>query len=138
MTKKTLKKNTKKTENVKTEQTEATVNKQIDLSELSLIDLIGLQNALPAIIEQAKQSEKVLLREKMIALAAASGFELSELFEEQSVKKKKPKQIGFVKAKYINPNNTEQTWTGRGRKPKWADEYLKQGGELQELLINLE
>lgn len=137
MTKKTTKKKTKKTKNVETEQTDTAV-KQIDLSELSLIDLIGLQNALPAIIEQAKQSEKEILRQKIAALAAESGFELSEVFEDKPIKKKKPKQIGFVKAKYINPNNLEQTWTGRGRKPKWAEEFLKQGGELKDLLINPE
>lgn len=111
--------------------------KHIDLSELSLTDLIGLQNALPAIIEQAKLTEKAALIEKMEALAAESGFELSDVFDEKP-KKKKRKQIGFVKAKYINPENAEQTWTGRGRKPKWAAEYLKQGGKLKELLINPE
>lgn len=111
--------------------------KHIDLSELSLTDLIGLQNALPAIIEQAKQTEKAALIEKMETLAAESGFELSEIFNEKPEKKKR-KQIGFVKAKYINPENAEQTWTGRGRKPKWATEYLKQGGKLKELLINPE
>ena len=111
--------------------------KHIDLSELSLIDLLGLQNALPAIIEQAKLTEKAALIEKMEALAAESGFALSEVFNDKPEKKKR-KQIGFVKAKYINPENTEQTWTGRGRKPKWAAQFLKNGGTLEELLINPE
>ena len=111
--------------------------KHIDLSELSLTDLIALQNALPAIIEQAKQTEKAVLIEKMEALAAESGFELAEVFDNKP-KKKKRKQIGFVKAKYINPENTEQTWSGRGRKPKWASQHLKDGGSLEELLINQE
>ena len=118
-----------------TEEQETT--KQIDLSELSLIDLIALQDALPAIIENAKLNEKAILRQKMEAMAAESGFDLSELFSVQS-KKKKSKQIGFVKAKYHNPDNPEQTWTGRGRKPKWATKHLKGGGTLQELLINPE
>ncbi len=111
--------------------------KQIDLSELSLIDLIALQEALPAIIEKAKMNEKANLREKMQALAAESGFELSELFAVQP-KKKKSKQIGFIKAKYHNLSNTDQTWTGRGRKPKWATKHIKNGGTLQELLISPE
>lgn len=115
--------------------------KHIDLSELSLIDLIGLQNALPQIIEQAKQTEKAALKQKMEALAAESGFELSEVFDDNArnySQKKKRKQIGFVKARYINPENTEQTWSGRGRKPKWATKHLKDGGKLKELLINPE
>lgn len=115
--------------------------KHIDLSQLSLTDLLGLQNALPSIIEQAKQTEKAALIAKMEALAAESGFELSEVFNdkvEPEVEKKKRKQIGFVKAKYINPENAEQTWTGRGRKPKWVAQYLKKSGKLEELLISPE
>ena len=116
--------------------------KHIDLSELTLIDLLGLQEALPQIIEQAKLTEKATLRRKMEALAAESGFELSEVLgvdgEEESEPKKKRKQIGFVKAKYINPENMEQTWSGRGRKPKWATAHIKNGGKLEDLLINQE
>ncbi len=124
----------------KTESDTKSTVKQIDLSELSLIDLIGLQNALPAIIEKAKQNEKTVLRQKIEALAAESGFELSEVFDDSverpEKEKKKRKQIGFVKAKYLNPDDTEQTWTGRGRKPKWVTLYIKEGGALEDLLIN--
>ena len=115
--------------------------KHIDLSQLSLTDLLGLQNALPSIIEQAKQTEKAALIEKMEALAAESGFDLSEVFNDKAepeAEKKKRKQIGFVKAKYINPENAEQTWTGRGRKPKWVAQHLKKSGKLEELLISPE
>ena len=115
----------------------------IDLSGLSISDLMALQNALPGIIEQAKLSEKALLREKIATMAAESGFELSEIFDDSEddsadTDKKKRKQIGFVKAKYHNPNDVEQTWSGRGRKPKWAEEFLQAGGTLKELLINPE
>ena len=30
------------------------------------------------------------------------------------------------KAKYRNPNNPEQTWTGRGKKPKWLKDAADQ------------
>ena len=147
MAKKKSKKNAKKVEEIQTEQTEVDQKdpkvKEIDLSGLTLNDLIGLQNALPAIIEQARLCEKAILRERMIALAAESGFEISEVFDDSpedisKEEKKRRKQIGFVKAKYLNPNKSEQTWSGRGRKPKWADEYIKQGGDLKDMLINSE
>lgn len=38
-----------------------------------------------------------------------------------------------VAPKYRNPNNTEQTWSGRGRAPKWAAE-LKAEGKLESAL----
>ena len=108
---------------------------EIDLSTLPLTELVKLQKMLPKLIAQAKKNEKVALRKKMEALAAESGFELSEVFNTKGVKKKQG-QIGFVKAKYKNPDDANQTWTGRGRKPKWAEKHLKAGGTLKELLID--
>jgi DNA-binding protein H-NS len=39
-----------------------------------------------------------------------------------------------VAPKYRNPSNPEQTWTGRGRAPLWAQE-LKNAGTLDSALI---
>lgn len=40
-------------------------------------------------------------------------------------------------AKYRNPNEPSQTWTGKGRKPGWVVESLANGNTLNDLLINL-
>ncbi len=37
---------------------------------------------------------------------------------------------------YRNPCNSAETWTGRGRKPKWVREALARGVHLQDLAIN--
>lgn len=29
----------------------------------------------------------------------------------------------------------DQTWTGRGRQPKWVDEFIANGGELESIKI---
>lgn len=104
--------------------------KQIDLSTLCLAELLRIEKELPKHLNKARKTEKIELRKKMEALAAESGFNLEEI-----VGNKKSKQIGFVKAKYKNPDDSGQTWTGRGRKPKWAEKHLKNGGTLEELLI---
>ncbi len=36
--------------------------------------------------------------------------------------------------RYRNPDNPEQTWAGRGRKPGWLVELLSQGKTLEDLL----
>lgn len=38
-------------------------------------------------------------------------------------------------AKYANPANTTETWTGKGRKPNWLEEYLNSGKTLDSALI---
>jgi DNA-binding protein H-NS len=43
-----------------------------------------------------------------------------------------------VSPKYRNPDNPEETWAGRGRKPKWVADRLASGSSLDDLLINRE
>jgi DNA-binding protein H-NS len=43
-----------------------------------------------------------------------------------------------VSPKYHNPDNPQETWAGRGRKPKWVEEKLSSGSSLDDLLINWE
>jgi DNA-binding protein H-NS len=37
---------------------------------------------------------------------------------------------------YRNPSNSAETWTGKGRKPKWVREALAHGSRLEDLAIN--
>src|SRR3954471_6143620 len=43
-----------------------------------------------------------------------------------------------VSAKYRNPDNPEETWAGRGLKPKWVEDRLSTGSSLDDLLIRRE
>ena len=38
-------------------------------------------------------------------------------------------------AKYQNPNNPRQTWTGKGRQPTWVKELVAKGATLEEMVI---
>jgi DNA-binding protein H-NS len=40
-----------------------------------------------------------------------------------------------LKAKYRNPDNRQQTWAGRGLKPRWLTRLLRQGRKLEDLAI---
>jgi len=40
-----------------------------------------------------------------------------------------------VAPKYRNPDNSREVWSGRGRKPKWAEDKLAGGRNLEDLLI---
>jgi DNA-binding protein H-NS len=41
-----------------------------------------------------------------------------------------------VQAKYIDPSNSSNTWTGRGKQPNWLTAYVNQGREKEEFLID--
>ncbi|MBV7377754.1 H-NS family nucleoid-associated regulatory protein [Maritimibacter dapengensis] len=92
-----------------------------------------------------KQLAKLAEDEKKVALAAAEkaakahGFSLKELSGVKPGRKaaapKKQDGRSKVAPKYRNPDNASETWTGRGRKPKWVEAYMANGGELDNILI---
>jgi len=101
-----------------------------------------------------KALDKIADVEKKAALAAAEkaarayGYSLVELTGEtaegtttpaKAPKARKPKTPNDGRAKvapkYRNPENPEQTWSGRGRSPKWVEAYLAAGGSLENITI---
>jgi DNA-binding protein H-NS len=103
---------------------------KIDLNELSLKELKDLQSQVAKAIsgyeERRKREARVELEEK----ARAMGFSLNELVEITAGRKRSPSV-----AKYANPANPVDTWSGRGRKPRWFTEALARGRKPEDLAI---
>ena len=99
-----------------------------DISQLDLPALQELAKRVAAAIEQKKEDEKARVLEDMKALAKERGFDFSELVDGKKARKK-------AAAKYRNPENGTQTWTGQGRKPKWLVEALEAGKDLEDMRI---
>jgi DNA-binding protein H-NS len=58
-----------------------------------------------------------------------AGFDIKELFGKRGSSK------GSGVAKYRNPKDSSQTWTGRGRKPNWLVDAVKKGAKLENFKI---
>jgi DNA-binding protein H-NS len=93
-------------------------------------------------IEVEKALETVAYRERKAAIeaaekaAAAHGFTLAELSGDLDAKGRKNAR-GKPKspAKYRNPENGDQTWSGRGRKPGWIVEAETAGTDIDAFAI---
>jgi len=105
------------------------------MSDLDFLDQFNnkqLAELIPAIekrIKQNEKSEKNALKKKMAALAADSGYSIDEILGSA---KTTPKRV--VKPKYQNPEDG-QTWSGRGRKPKWVVEAIENGNDIEDYAI---
>ena len=56
--------------------------------------------------------------------------------KKKAVRKKKSSLKGRkIPPKYRNPDTARETWTGRGRKPKWVEAKLASGVSLDSMLI---
>jgi len=98
---------------------------------MSLKDLMELEAKVQAAISEAKDRERIELKQKIEEMASESGFSVEELF----VRSRASLKGRTVAPKYINPDNRAETWTGRGRKPKWLVAKLENGAKIEEFAI---
>lgn len=114
----------------------------IDLETLSLPEL----NSLLIAAERRKQllsSRRPIaqVRRKATAVAAQYGYTIEELYGDQSApgianKQRSPRRkTGKVAAKYRDPENKRNTWSGRGRMPLWLAQKTKHGRSATDFLI---
>jgi len=82
--------------------------------------------------ELAKE-KSVKLREKLTALAHAEGFTIDDLFNLKGAKRGAKRAP--AKPKYRNPADHTQTWSGRGKRPRWFHAALTAGKKEKDLLI---
>ena len=68
--------------------------------------------------------------------AGAPGAELELFGDQQEAEPEVERKISQPAVRYRHPTNENQTWTGRGRKPAWVQEWLDAGGTLEELAVN--
>jgi DNA-binding protein H-NS len=81
-------------------------------------------------VEQELNRRRVEDRE-IRELAASYGFTVEEVLG--TAPKKSRRASAPAQAKYRNPDDPEQTWAGRGRKPGWLVAALAQGKTLEDL-----
>lgn len=115
---------------------------KIDLEKLSLSEL----NSLLTAAERRKQlisSRRpiALVRRKVTALAAECGYTIKELYGDQAPaniagkKRSTRRKPSKVAAKYRDPDNKRNTWSGRGRMPRWLAQKTKYGRSAADFLI---
>ncbi len=105
---------------------------KVNLSKMNLKELLALQEELEHEIAAAHAREKQEVISQMEELARERGFTVSELVGGKGRGRGKSTVSA---AKYANPDNRAETWTGRGRKPNWLVEKLKKGGKLEDFAI---
>lgn len=105
----------------------------MDLSTLSVTQLRDLQQQIPAELKRREAQEKINVLNEVRAFAKARGYAIEDLLAKEA--KSKTVSGNKVKVKYRHPDNAGLEWTGRGRKPKWVDAWLANGGNLDNLLV---
>lgn len=102
----------------------------IDTNAMSLKELKELQTRVSKAIASFEDRKKKEALVELEERARTLGFSLAELTGIATPRKRAP-----VAPKYANPANRSETWSGRGRKPRWFAAALKSGKSAQDLTI---
>ena len=86
----------------------------------SLKDLLQQREALEKAIAEARQNEISAAVTKVREIVAEYGLTAQDVFPGRAAKAAGTKAVSKVAAKYRDPA-TGQTWTGRGKAPKWIE-----------------
>lgn len=99
----------------------------IDLEPLDIDQLAELLTSAHAEMASREKENRRKLRAELERRVTAEGYKLADIFPElgagasTGARRKRP-------AKYRDPHNPDQTWSGIGRTPKWVQAILDERG----------
>lgn len=102
-----------------------------DLDAMSIKQLKALEATIATLKTQKADRERVELKAKIERIAKDAGFTIKELFG--AGRRNGHKKVAV---KFSNPANKDETWTGRGRKPRWLAAKVKGGAKLEEFALH--
>jgi DNA-binding protein H-NS len=97
-----------------------------DLDGMSYAALSQMQVRIERLKIEKQNAERAALRERILAMVKEAGFEIKDILGRGG------KGKGSIAIKYRDPENPENTWTGRGRMPRWLAAATKGGKTRKE------
>ncbi|MEI8574770.1 H-NS histone family protein [Methylomonas sp. LW13] len=105
-----------------------------DLSNLSEKELKDLINTARQILNQRLEEKRQDGIEKIREIADRIGIQVEIIMPSKQKIYGKRKSI----IKYKDPHNPHNTWTGKGRIPRWLNAHINQGHSIQLFKISSE
>ena len=115
---------------MRTSDEEGDTELDIDVNALSLKELRSLQLQVTKAISSFEERKKKEALAELEERARELGFSFAELTNVAATRKRSP-----AVAKYANPADQSETWSGRGRKPRWFAAALAAGKSPDDLAI---
>jgi DNA-binding protein H-NS len=102
--------------------------KNFDLKSMALDELWSLHEEIASELARKMLAEKAQLERRLRQLTASP--------DETATKKPNARRpYPQVSPKYRNPAEPSETWTGRGKTPRWLTAQLKSGKKLDDFRI---
>jgi DNA-binding protein H-NS len=98
-----------------------------NIENMSFAELTAMQSRIERAKAERQSADRAALRQKMADMAKEHGFDIRDLLDGRGKGKR-----GKVAIKYRDPSNSANTWTGRGRMPRWMTAATKGGKAKKE------
>jgi len=112
---------------------------KLELEAMPLDDLWSLHEQLTALLSKRIIAEKRQLENRLTQLSRGTIAKASAAVEVKSAKagRNSPRRhYPKVFPKYRNPAVPSETWSGRGKQPRWLVSALKAGGRIEDFRIS--
>jgi DNA-binding protein H-NS len=112
--------------------------KKPDLEAMALDDLWALHEQISSILSSRIVAERQQLEKRLVQLNRGREFQGSGALEQTSDKadRERPRRkYPRVFPKYQNPAVPSETWSGRGKQPRWLVSALKAGRTIEDFKI---
>jgi DNA-binding protein H-NS len=109
--------------------------KKIDLEAMSVDDLWSLHEQISEILSERIAQEKRELEERLAVLNRGRSFlDAKDVAPSLNSNGKLRRKYPRVFPKYRNPQ-TSETWSGRGKQPRWLVAAIKNGRKIEDFVI---
>ena len=98
-----------------------------DWASMTTAELWALYDEVTSVLSRRMAAEKAKLEERLRRIEGTNGTTQTG----ERVRRPYPP----VLPKYQNPKNPSETWSGRGKQPRWLKAQLRAGKKLDDLLI---
>jgi DNA-binding protein H-NS len=109
---------------------------RLDFEKMPLDDLWALHEQIRQVLSSRIIAEREQLEKRLIQLnRGANGPALLELRSRETKANRPRRKYPKVYPKYQNPAEPTETWSGRGKRPRWLVSALKTGKPIEEFQI---
>lgn len=108
----------------------------VPLDNLSVEELEKVISDARRLIEEKREEAVARARADIERIAATTGYSLEDLLGMGKARGRAPARAQKpVPEKYRNPRDPSQSWSGRGKRPRWLQDLLQQGATLESLQV---
>jgi len=108
--------------------------KKLELDSMSLDDLWSLHEEISGILSDRIKAEKQELEKRLAVLGGGMAVLADSSRSGVSPTAKARRKYPRVLPKYRNPQ-TSETWSGRGKRPRWLVAAVKSGRRIEDFRI---